>query len=300
MDERIAFYPAKQTGTVFHIALMLLFSAAGIWGIWGTSTAEMAPQLLPYLALILLFLLTVPYLFYRLYALHRSAYILERGGITLQWGWRTEILPMDQINWVYRDSDLETSPKPPAIHWPGAVTGIRRFQRGPEVEFMASRANELVIISAGKRYYAISPRYVDELITTYQDLIELGSLQPLPGQSIQPDRVITEIYKNRVSLAMILTGAVLNISLLIWVLQVIPSRETISLGFRPDGVLRESLDSVRLILFPILNSSAYLANLVLGLFMYRTPENRALAYILWAAGILTAVLFHLGLGFILT
>ncbi len=299
MEERITFYPAKGAGTIFHIALMLAFSAAGIWGIWGISTVEMAPQLLPYLALIILFLVSVPYLFYRLYALHRSAYVFERGGITLKWGWRSVTLPMDQVKWIYRDTDLEIPPKPPALHWPGAVTGVRKFQRGPEVEFMASRVKKLVIISALDRYFVISPLYVDELISTYQDLIELGSLETLPEQSIQADLVIVEIVRDRLSLGMILAGALLNISLLIWVLQVIPSRETISLGFTPDGSLRESLDSVRLILFPILNSSAYLANLVLGLFMFRTPENRAQAYMLWAAGILTALLFHIGLGFIL-
>lgn len=299
MDERITFYPAKRAGTIVHIVLMLIFCAAGIWGIWGASTAEMAPQLLPYLALVLLFLVTVPYLIYRLYGLHRSAYILERGGITLQWGWRTVTLPMNKVNWVYRDTDLEIPPKPPPLRWPGAVTGVRKFQRGPEVEYLASRAKRLVIISAEDRYYAISPLYRNELISTYQDLIELGSLQTLPEQSIQPDLVMMEISKNRLSLGMILAGALLNISLLIWVLQVIPSRETISLGFRPDGGLRESLESIRLILFPILNSSAYLANLVLGLFMYRTPENRVLAYILWGAGILTALFFHIGLSLIL-
>jgi len=298
MDERITFYPVRRAGTIFHIILMLVFSAAGIWGIWGVSTAEMAPQLLPYLALILLFLLTVPYLFYRLYALQRSAYILERGGITLQWGWRSETLPMDKVKWIYRDIDLEVPPKAPVLHWPGAVTGVRKFQRGPEVEFMASRSKKLVIISTADRYYAISPLYVNELISTYQDLIELGSLQSLPGESIQPDLVITEIAQDRWSLGLILAGAVLNVSLLIWVLQLIPNRDTISLGFTPEGFLRESLDSVQLILFPILNSSAYLANLVLGLFLFRTPENRAQATLLWTASIISALLFHLGLVFI--
>jgi hypothetical protein len=56
---------------------------------------------------------------------------------------------------------------------------------------------------------------------------------------------------------------------------------------------------VRLILFPIISSSAYLANLILGLFLFRNPENRGQAYILWSAGILTGLLFHIGLLFIL-
>ncbi|HDD55204.1 MAG TPA: hypothetical protein ENG59_03055 [Chloroflexi bacterium] len=299
MDERITFYPSKRTGTIVHIALMLIFSAAGIWGIWGVSTVQMAPQLLPYLALIGLFLVTVPYLIYHLYALHHSAYILERGGITLQWGWRSVTLPVDQVKWVYRDIDLEIPPRPPALHWPGSVTGVRKFQRGPEVEFLASRVKRLVIISASDRYYAISPLFVDEFISTYLDFVELGALQPLPEESIQPTLVLSEISRNRLTLGIILAGGLLNISLLIWTLLVIPTRESISLGFRPDGLPRLALESVRLILFPILSSSAFLANLVLGLFMFRNPENRALAYILWAAGILTALLFLIGLSLIL-
>jgi len=259
----------------------------------------MAPQLLPYLALIGLFLVTVPYLIYHLYALHHSAYILERGGITLQWGWRSVTLPVDQVKWVYRDIDLEIPPRPPALHWPGSVTGVRKFQRGPEVEFLASRVKRLVIISASDRYYAISPLFVDEFISTYLDFVELGALQPLPEESIQPTLVLSEISRNRLTLGIILAGGLLNISLLIWTLLVIPTRESISLGFRPDGLPRLALESVRLILFPILSSSAFLANLVLGLFMFRNPENRALAYILWAAGILTALLFLIGLSLIL-
>ena len=299
MDERITFYPPRRMGTIVHITLMLLFLAAGIWGIWGVSTAEMAPQLLPYLALIVLFLTMVPYLFYKLYALHRSSYTLERGGIRLLWGWRSEIIPISQIKWVYRATDLETPPQPPFPRWAGSVTGIRRFQRGPEVEFMASRTKGLVVISAGNRYYGISPAYVDEFISTYQDLIELGTLQALPKESVQPALVFTELSKNRLTLGLILIGGLLNISLLIWTLRVIPSRETIFLGFRPGGLPREALDSVRLILFPIISSSAYLANLILGLFLFRNLETRSQAYILWAAGILTGLMFHIGLIFIL-
>jgi hypothetical protein len=299
MDERITFNPARRFGTIFHIALMLVFTAAGIWGISGVSAAEMAPQLLPYLALIGLFLVIVPFMLYRLYALHRSAYILERGGITLQWGWRSVTLPMNEVKWVYRDADLETTPRPPAIRWPGSVTGIRTFQRGPEVEFMASRGKNLVIIAAEDRYYAISPLLTDAFVSTYQDLTELGAIHALSGESIQPYLVISEITKRRPAWMMILIGGLLNISFLIWVLRVIPTRESISLGFRPNGLPRESLESVRLILFPILNSSAYLANLILGLFMFHNRNYRALAYLLWAAGILTAALFHIGLAFIL-
>lgn len=300
MEEKATFYPPKQTGTIIHLLLMLIFSAAGVWGIWGVSKVEVAPQLLPYIALIILFLATVPYLIYTLYALHRSEYILERGGIKLHWGWRSESLPMEDVDWVYRVEDLETAPHLPLIHWPGAVTGVRRFQRGPEVEFLASRTKGLVIISAGQRYYAISPNQVDEFISAYYALTELGAINPISSQSVQPALILSEVFKIRPILWILIGGGLLNISLLIWTLLVIPSRELVSLGFTPGGVPHESLDSVRLVLFPILNTTAYLANLILGLFLFRNQENRFLAYLLWGASVLVAILFHIAMLFILT
>lgn len=299
MDTRVVFSPPRRTGTILHITLMALFSAAGAWGIWGVTSVQMAPQLLPYLALIILFLAAVPYLIYRLYGLHRSTYILERGGISLRWGWRSERLPMDQIKWVHRVEDLETPPQPPVLHWPGAVTGIRRFQRGPEVEYLAARLKGLVIIAAGPRYYAISPLAPDRFISTYHELIELGTLAPLAPESIRPTLVLSEISQNRLILGLILAGAALNATLLIWTLRVIPARETVSLGFSPDGTPHAPLESVRLILLPIINTTAYLANLILGLFLYRNQQNRALAYILWGGAIFIALLFHIALYLIL-
>ena len=299
MEESRTFYPPKDLGTVIHLLLMVIFSAAGVWGIWGVSNVEVAPELLPYIALIILFLATVPFLIYRLYALHRSAYTLERGGIRLDWGWRSESLPMDQVNWVYKVEDLETAPQLPFIHWPGAVTGVRRFQRGPEVEYLASRTKELVIISAGERYYAVSPSRVNDFISTYNELTELGAISSLPEDSVQPALILTDIVKIKPILWTLIGGGMLTISLLIWTLLVIPSRELVSLGFTAYGVPHQGLDSVRLVLFPIINTTAYLANLILGLFLFRNQENRVLAYILWGGSVLVAILFHVGMIFIL-
>jgi len=299
MEELRIFYPPKQMGTIIHLLLMVIFSAAGGWGIWGVSKAEVAPQLIPYIALIVLFLATVPYLIYTLYALHRSEYILERGGIKLHWGWRSESLPMEDVDWIYRMEDLETAPHFPIVHWPGAVTGVRRFQRGPEVEYLAAGTNGLVIIASGEKYYAISPNNIHEFLSTFHELTEMGAISPLSSESVQPALILSEVFMIKPILWIIIFGGVLSISLLIWTLRVIPSRDLIFLGFTPTGVPHESLDSVRLVLFPILNTTAYLANLILGLFLFRNEEKRFLAYLLWASSVLVAILFHIGIFFIL-
>lgn len=299
MEERKEYYPPKRIGTVVHLLLILLFSSGGAWGIWGTSNVQVALQLLPYLALILLFLITVPFLIYRLYALHRSKYALERGGIQLQWGWRSENIPMDQVKWVHKATDLEIPPHPPLIRWPGSVIGSRRFIKSPSVEFMASRERELVIIAVSEGYFAISPLHVEDFINSYHSLMELGSLSLLTTESSRPALFLTELTGRKPILWIFLAGAVLSITLLIWTLLVIPSRDRISLGFTPGGTPHESLESIRLILFPIINTTAYLGNLVLGLFLFRNEENRVLAYILWGGSLLIAIIFHIGMLFIL-
>lgn len=299
MEESRVYYPPKRTGTIVHLLLILFFSGGGAWSIWRASNVQVAPQLLPYLALILLFLITVPFLMYRLYALHRSHYSLERGGIQLQWGWRSENIPMDKVKWVHKAEDLEIPPQPPLIRWPGSIIGFRRFLRGPVVEFMASREKGLVIIATEEGYFAISPFQVEDFILSYNSLTELGSISLLPTQSSRPALILSEISDRKPLLWIFLTGAVLNITLLIWTLLVIPSREMVSLGFTPGGIPHEPLDSVRLILFPIINTTAYLGNLVLGLFLFRNKENRVLAYILWGGSLLIGIIFHIGMLFIL-
>jgi hypothetical protein len=300
MRESHAFYPPKNIGTYVHLLLIALFSAGGVWGIVGVTQARVALELLPYLGLIGVFLITVPFLIYRLYSLQRSEYLLERGGIKLSWGWRSEDIPMEQVHWVYRVEDLEIPPQPPLLRWPGSVIGRKRFQRGPIVEYLASQVRGMVIIAAGEGYFGITPERADEFLSTYQLLIELGSLDQLKPQSVRPSLIVTEVTGRRPLLILILAGALLNISLLIWTLLVIPARDQISLGFTSAGRPREALESVRLILFPIINTTGFLANLLLGLFLFRNPEKRGFAYILWGGSILTALLFHLAMIFILS
>ena len=144
-----------------------------------------------------------------------------------------------------------------------------------------------------------SPSRAGEFIESYNRLTELGTLTPLSTESVRPSLVLTEITNNRSLLAILLAGGILNITLLVWVLLVIPNREAVSLGFNPAGIPRESLGSIRLILFPIINTTAYLGNLLLGMFLYRREESRGMAYILWGGSLLIGLIFHLGLLIIL-
>lgn len=278
----------------------MILSGAGIWGIWQTANAEVAPQLLMYLVPIILFLILVPILSYRAYALHRSRYILDRNGIILQWGWRYETLPMDEVKWISPLEDLDASIKPPRIRWPGSVLGQRGLSQSPSVEFIAANLKQAVVIAGPDHFYVISPSRVDQFIDTFHRITELGPLNPLVSQASRPTFLITQLWKQKPILILTSIGAALLLILTILTITVIPQREQISLGFTPQGTPHRPLPSIRLILLPILYTISYTGNLVVGLFLYRREQNRQLAYLLWVSSIIVGLIFLISMFFILS
>jgi hypothetical protein len=299
MDQSHYFHPPRRTGSIIQIGMIILFSAAGLWGIWQINQARAGIQILPFIFAVLISLVTVPFLVYRYYSLQQSLYTLRREGITLQWGWRSETIPMADVEWVHPAHDLETPLRFPRLRWPGSLVGARIFSRGPSIEFMASTTQDLIIIALkNNRYFVISPRDVNHFLETFRELTEMGALESIESQSVQSRLLLTNIWKERPALILIVLGFLLNITLLTWALLIIPNRSQISLGFTPRGTPHEPLDSVRLLLLPILNAFAYFINLFLGFFLFRRAANRLLSYFLWGTSLAIAVFFHIGVYFI--
>jgi len=298
MENTFIFHPPRRAGTIFHYLIITLLVIIGAWGIWQISEALVGPQLLLYILTILIALTAVPLLVYRYYALRNSSYTLTRDGIYIQWGWRNESIPMNHIHWVHPAHDLETPLHAPRFRWPGSVMGKRTFSRGPSVEFMASQEKNLIVIATTHHYYAISPQDVNQFLTAFHQLTELGSLQNIPQQSTSSTILLTMIWQQKPAFYTILAGFLLNLTLLAWTLLVIPRHTQISLGFTPQGIPHTPLDSVRLILLPILNALCYFTNLILGLFLFRTKQTKLWAYLLWGSSVLIALFFHIGTYFI--
>lgn len=299
MDTSQWFYPPRRKGTFFHVLVLAGLTGTAGWSIWGISQADIVSELIPHLAVLAADLILLPLFFYRLYALHRAHYHLERGSLHLQWGWRQETLPLDQIEWVHPYENLENPPRPPLLHWPGAVIGTRKPARGVTIEFLAAETQQPVMIAVPNAYYVISPEDPAAFAAAYQQFSEWGSLSSPARVSQKPAALITDIRSQKSAVGMLSAGLILNLSLWIWVLILIPSRTTVSLGFSPGGTPNQPLGSVRLVLLPILNDAGFLANLLLGLFLHRGEENRIYAYLLWATSVLVAVIFHISLYLIL-
>ena len=312
MDDRFDFYPPRRLGLIFQLVGILVLVIASSWGFWQAFNAEIGPAFLSYLLLALLGVGVVPLLVYRAYALYRAVYSLERDGVLLRWGLRTEDIPISSVLWVLHTSQLERPLPRPWVRWPGSVIGVRRLPDGNRVEYLAASYKQLIFIATKERIYAISPKEPDAFLRAFQRLMELGSLTPLTPRSIYPGFLLARIWRTLAARYILLSGLALNLLLLAWVSLVIPSRSQIILGFTLD---REPVPAVTLLLLPMLSGFFFLLDLSLGLYLFRRGDNPSqvslqgreimmipgqfLAYILWVSAVLTAALFLLAVFFIL-
>jgi hypothetical protein len=95
-----------------------------------------------------------------------------------------------------------------------------------------------------------------------------------------------------------LAGLFLNVGLLAWVSLMAPSLGSISLGFLPSGTPRPPSAGLALILLPIVSISFYLLGWATGLAIYRREDRRPMAYVLWASGVISSLLFLVAVLFI--
>lgn len=291
MNTSSSFRPPRQRGILFHSALVVALGAASGLAFFFGLNQKIGAYFVLLLVISLLLFAPLPFIIYRLYALLRATYRLERDGLLLRWGMRAEDVPLTEIEWVRRPADLAGGVVLPRIRWPGAILGtVTSGDLGP-IEYLASSEETLVLVATTRRVYALSPEDPDAFIRAFQRTFEMGSLMPLSSVSVLPAAYLTRVWADVTARALLLSGFVINLLLFIGVSLAIPRRVMVSLGFQPTGVPLPPVSSEQMLLLPILAAFLYLIDLATGLFFYRRDETEFLAYLVWGSGVLSTLLF---------
>ena len=299
MKPSTSFAPSRRPGLIFHIALLGILGGAAVYGLWYASQSEVGPGVLIALVPVLLVLGTAPWLTYRLYALRSAAYTLERDGIRLNWGLRQEVIPIDQIQWVRPARDYGAALPLPLLRWPGAVLGERTLSDQRKIEYMADRSHNLVLVATQQRIFALSPSQPAEFLRSYARYAELGSIRPLKAQSLFPSFLLARFSKDRPARWLVAGGLFLTLLLWVGAILAVPGQAQIPWHLSAPGLAAEYAPPMRLLLLPTLNSGAFVMDLLAGFFFYRKEEYKALSYLFWMTGLVTACLFAGGIFFIL-
>jgi hypothetical protein len=292
------FSPPRRRGLLLQIVVALILLSGAIIAFIQALQSQASPDFLARLLLSVLFFAPTPFLGYRSYALSRADYRLERDGLRLRWGFRSEDIPLPEIEWIRPASELATNLRLPWLHWPGSILGTRQVEGLGPIEFMASELGTLLLVATPERIFAISPAEPKAFLSAFQSLNELGSLAPLSAQSVYPTFVIGSLLEDRLARGLLIASLALAAGLLAWVSLIIPSHPVISLGFLPLGGAEAPGPGARLLLLPVINGIDLFIDLVLGFYFYRRPTRRLLAYFLWFTASFSALLFYLATWFI--
>jgi hypothetical protein len=299
MLEPHLFYPPRRRGLVFHavgISLLGLLSAGCfLLGLRQEAGGYFALWML----LSLFFFVPLVLVVYRAYALLRARYLIEREGLRLRWGLRVEDIPVTRVEWIRPVSDLPYRLRLPFLAWPGAILGSVHVEDLGEVEFLAADESTLLLVATPQRVYAISPADPKAFLRVFHRMMELGSLEPLIHRSVQPTAFFRLIWEDRLARWLILLGAGLVLLLFTGVSLIIPTRAEVSLGFSSNGTPLPGVPAAQLLLLPVLSAFALGIDLLGGLFFYRQPEDRVLAFFLWFSGVLMPLLMLVALALIL-
>ena len=285
------FPPARRSGQTFHVVLILVLTVLVV-----ALALVLSQRPFDWIFIVLIFLavlafVPIPVLIYQWYALMQADYNLDRDRLTLKWGLRVEQIPVADIEWVRPLTALPGSLPMPFLGMPGSVLGSRHHPDLGPVEFLASDVKSLLLVATSRKIFAISPQDPVRFLQEIQHSIEMGSLTPSVPVSVYPSFVVANAWDSLLARYLWLAGLFANIGLLVWVSLMAPSLGHVTLGFLPSGAARPPSPGYELILLPIISLFLFLVGWGFGLIMYRREDRRPMAYIVWASGLVSAVLF---------
>ena len=288
------FKPSRQRGLILHIGAFLLTLAAVGFFVLQAYAQQQRGFFILYLILAIIVFLPIPVIAYRLFALVRSSYTIDREGVGIQWGLREVMIPMGEIEWVRLASDLVSELPSPPLAVQGAVLGAHVHPDLGHIEFIASDLSNLILIAKRDVIFAISPNDVHGFQNAFNRNAELGSIAPIEGLSANADFLISALLKNKLARTFMLLGIILSLVLLVTTSFIIPLRESVPLGFSPLDQTAESSSSERLLLLPVLSLLTLLIDISLGAYLYRKEGFKIASYITFASSLILPV-FFLGL-----
>ncbi len=294
------FPPPKQRGLLIHGIILLTLTVVVVVGFIQLTSADVGPAFLIWLLVALAAFVPLPFFAYRIFALYRGSYEIDRDSLAIRWGLRVEDIPLSDIEWMRPAEDLTNPLHLPALPLPGALLGIRRHPDLGSVEFIASDAKKLLIVATAKRVFVISPENPAGLTQTFARATELGSLAPTEAKSVYPSFIVSQAWESGIARYLWLSALFLNIGLFIWASLIIPTTPQVALGVQASGGTIETVPSSQLIIFPVASLLLAVAGWIAGLYFYRWDRERTLAFIVWGSSTFTSLLFLLAVLFIIT
>ena len=283
------FRPPRTLGLIIGILLLVILLGGIIISVIQLVSETVSQFLGVWTSFVVIGLPLTLLVLYRLYGLITAEYILNRDGIYLRWGISTDQIPISAIKGIYPQNEFPAMNRPKiGLWWPGCMVGQTPSNEHGLIEFFAvSISKENVIIQLTDRIIVISPPDVADFLQAYSEIMQMGSLEEIPELTQRPDFFSARLWADRYARAMLLVGLTLILALLAYLayrVSTLPS--LVPFGFDQNGIADLYVPPARLLLLPLVGGGFWLADLMIGSWLYRRERNRPVAYLVWGMGVL--------------
>jgi len=285
------FHPPRLTGLLLGLLFLAITAGAAALGVIQLGRIGFSAWIAIWIALPMLGVPAALVVAYRLFGLLTARYQLDRDGFRLRWGLAVEQVPLGDVQEVrVPDLDSEAARLRPGqgLWWPGCVIGHRAVEGVGQVEFFASTgAAGMLLLQLEDRWLAISPGDRDGFRQAHVDMMRMGSLERIPAVRLRPDFLFNRVWSDRWARVLVVVGLVLSLLLLGYLaFRASALAGQVPFGFDAYGTPEGFVSPTRLLILPMIAGLCWLADFVIGLWLYRKEEQRPLAYGLWATGVL--------------
>ncbi len=245
---------------------------------------------------ILVSLAGAAYLAYRVLCAFTLEYWVTRDGVTVVWGVSRQIVPLTHIQRIQRGAQPVGPDRRWPWHWP--YTERRRLW-GAHVGVVNSYAtrplSEQIILVTEQECYGLSPADPEQFLDALQARCALGPARPLVLELRRPPLWTWGLWQDRSAQVLILAGLVLVLAMfgaLAFRFPELPP--AVPLHFDARGVPDRIAAKSGLFALPIIGLISWLANLAIGVVLYRRGQPGA-AYLLWGGAMVVAAFAGLAL-----
>ncbi len=236
------------------------------------------------------------YLAYRGLCAFTLEYWVTRDGVTVVWGASRQIVPMARIRRIQRGARPDGPNRLWPWHWP--YTERRRLlaaKVGVVNSYATRPLSEQIILVTDHESYGLSPADPEQFLAALQARYALGPARPLALELRRPPLWTWGLWRDRSAQVLILAGLMLVLAMfgaLTFRFPELPPDVPLHFDVRgiPDRIAAKS----GLFALPIIGLIAWLANLVIGIVLYRRAQPGA-AYLLWGSVVVVSAVAGLAL-----
>ena len=272
-----ALKPPRKRSLVLNLIVGFIALVGGlVLLVLGSGDASRQPNLLQ-LALALVLFVVVALFSYQTFLVLTTRFQLTRSALELQWGFRREVLPLEQVEWAHPVLDFDSPMPLPGFVLPFQYYGIRRIRGLGTVEFAATDRRNMVLIRADSRHFVISPEDAYAFASEFEKLSALGPQEAVAPLSQTGRNLIGEILQDGMARKLFTAGLVGLLTLTAVSIALSATRPTIT------WITLELVPSNRLLLLLLVGGLDWLLNTFLGGYFYlRGLLEKRWIFLIWS------------------